>query len=226
MKGISHRAATVVAAGVLGVGALAAAAPALAGAGPFATPGPASTAPGPGHMGSGMGMGSGRGMGSGYGMGRGTATCPGFGVQAAKGTLTAAQQTTLQSMAQEEKLAHDLYATFAGRQGTAPFAHLAMSENHHLTAVRTLLQRYALTDPTAGRPAGRFTDPAVQAAYDRLLAQGGASPEAARTAGRQVERDDIAALKAASAGLTAPDVQQLYTMLLSASEQHLALLGG
>ncbi|UQU61769.1 DUF2202 domain-containing protein [Couchioplanes caeruleus] len=212
MKRISHRAVTVVAAGVLGVGAFAAASPALAGAGSGMGSG----------VGSGVGMGAGMGMGSGYAIG----TCPGLGAPVAKGSLTTAQQATLQSMAQEEKLAYDVYAAFAGRRGTALFGHLAMSESHHLSAVRAMLQRYALTDPTAGQPAGRFTDPAVRTAYDRLLAQGSTSPAAARAAGRQVERDDIARLEAASAGLTAPDVRQLYTMLLSASEQHLAVLAG
>lgn len=215
MKTITRRAATIVAAGALGLGGLAVAAPALAGAGPFG-PGPSSTATAD-RIGSGYGMGSGHGMGSGYGDG----TCMGLGVIAEQGTLTEAQKATLSSMAQEEKLAHDLYAAFAARYDAVVFDHIAAAETQHLTAVRTLLQRYGITDPTANQPAGAFTDPAVQAAYDKLLAQGTASLPAAFSVGQQVERDDIAALKAGLNGLTAPDVKQVYTNLLAASQQHL-----
>jgi hypothetical protein len=227
MKTITRRAATVVAAGVLGLGGLVAAAPALAGHGPFAGPGPAATPTadrdgmGPG-FGFGMGSGHGFGMGPGYGRGSGDGTCLGAGVTAQQGTLTEPQKATLASMAQEEKLAHDLYAAFAARYDAAVFDHIGMAETHHLTAVRTLLQRYGLSDPTADQPAGEFTDPAVQATYDKLLAQGGKSLSAALDAGQQVERDDIAALKTALDGLTAADVKQVYTRLLAASERHLA----
>ncbi|BCY09295.1 DUF2202 domain-containing protein [Actinoplanes sp. L3-i22] len=211
MKTITRRTATLVAAGTLGLGGLAVAAPALAGAGPFG-PGPFSTATvGPSAPGRGYGM------GSGFGAGR----CMGLGVTAGQGTLTDAQKSTLASMAQEEKLAHDLYLAFAGRYDAVVFDHIAVAESRHLTMVRTLLQRYGVTDPTVNRPAGSFTDPAVQATYDTLLAQGGQSLSAALAAGQQVERTDIADLRAALDALTAPDVTQVYTSLLAASEGHL-----
>jgi hypothetical protein len=229
MKTITRRAATIVAAGALGLGGLAVAAPALAGHGPFAGPATAGTATadpdGSGMRGgNGHGMDAGHGMGAGYGMGpaAGDGTCPGLGVTAQQGTLTEAQKATLTSMAQEEKLALDLYTALAARHDTAVFDHVAMAEAHHLTAVRTLLQRYGLSDPTANQPAGRFTDPTAQAAYDKLLAQGQKSLSAALAAGQQVERADIAALKAGLNGLTAEDVRQVYTRLLTASERHLA----
>lgn len=227
MKTITRRTATLVAAGTLGLGGLAVAAPALAGNGPFG-PGPSSTATAaPGARGSGMGpghgIGSGMGSGSGYAMGsgRGDGVCNRVPVTAQQGTLTAAQKATLASMAQEEKLAHDLYATFAARYDAVVFDHIVAAESQHQTAVRTLLQRYGVSDPTANQPAGTFTDKAVQATYDKLLAQGKQSQSAALAAGQQVERDDIAALKAAANGLTAPDVKQLYANLLTASERHL-----
>ena len=202
MNTITRRTATFLAAGVLGLGGLAAAAPALAGNGLFAGPG---------------------GGGPGYGMGPGYSSCMGLGlgVTAEQGTLTPAQQATLASMAQEEKLAHDLYAAFGARHGSVVLDHIAAAETQHLAAVRTLLGRYGLTDPTANQAAGAFTDAAVQATYERLLAQGEKSLSAALAAGQQVERDDIADLKAALQGLTAPDVEQVYQRLLTASEHHL-----
>ncbi|MFF4906155.1 DUF2202 domain-containing protein [Streptomyces sp. NPDC001260] len=145
--------------------------------------------------------------------------CTGTGL-ASRGTLTAAQKTTLAGMAEEEKLAHDLYTAFAGRYDARVFERVAAAETRHLTAVRTLLDRYDVTDPTAGHKAGVFADPAVQAIYDRLLKQGQDGLDAALKAGRTVEADDIAALTEALSGLTAPDVRQVYTHLLAASERH------
>jgi hypothetical protein len=213
MKTITRRTATLVAVGVLGLGGIAVAAPALAGVGPFG-PGPSIAATADPST---PGMGRGYGMGSGLG----DDTCMGQGVTAEQGALTDAQKATLASMAQEEKLAHDLYAEFAARYDAVVFDHIAVAESRHLTTVRTLLQRYGVADPTANRPAGTFTDPAVQSTYDKLLAQGKQSRSAAFAAGQQVERADIADLKTALDGLTAPDVKQVYTNLIAGSERHL-----
>ena len=215
MKTTTRRAAVLVAAGVLGLGGLTVAAPALAGAGPFGHPMVAASDPGSGWRG-GMGMGSGMGMGARGG------TCPGAGITAAQGTLTEQQKTTLAAMAQEEKLAHDLYATFAKKYDAVVFDRIAAAETQHLTAVRTLLGRYGIADPTAGKPAGQFSDAAVQATYDTLLAQGNTNQQAALKAGVTVEQTDIADLDKALNGLTSPDVTQLYTHLRMASQHHLA----
>lgn len=149
-------------------------------------------------------------------------SCTGYTAPASQGTLTAAQKATLASTAEEEKLAHDLYTAFAERYDVRVFQRIAEAETQHLTAVRTLLDRYDVTDPTAHKAAGEFTEPAVRATYDRLLKQGEDSLTGALTVGRTVETDDIAALTKALSGLTAPDTRQVYTNLLAASERHLA----
>ena len=82
--------------------------------------------------------------------------------------------------------------------------------------VRTLLDRYGLADPTTSLAAGQFSDPAVQATYDRLLAQGQATEAAAVQVGQTVEQTDIDDLTAAREGLTAADVRQVYEHLLAA----------
>lgn len=233
MRTTTRRAVVLVAAGALGLGGVAVAAPALAGVGTFANSPVVASTPGPGWSGGGMGsggMGSGSGMGSGGGMGgsemMGTGardgTCLDPTTTAAKGTLTEQQKTTLVAMAQEEKLAHDLYTAFAGKYDAVVFDRIAASETRHLATVRTLLSRYDIADPTAGKPAGQFSDPAVQATYDKLLAQGQAGQAAALQAGVTVEQTDIADLTAALDGLSAPDVTQVYTQLRAASQHHLA----
>jgi hypothetical protein len=169
-------------------------------------------------------MGIGYGMGGSGMMGAGArdGTCPGSAITAAKGTLTERQKATLVAMAQEEKLAYDSYTAFAGTYDAVVFDRIAASESQHLAAVRTLLARYGVADPTAGRPAGQFSDPTVQATYDRLQAQGRAGQAAALQAGVTIEQTDIADLTAALDGLSAPDVTQVYTRLRMASQHHLA----
>jgi len=178
-------------------------------------------------------MGPGYGAGMGYGGRMGAAGQPGIAGQgqpgecpmidsAVQGTLTDAQKTTLQAMAEEEKLAGDLYQAFADRYPVAIFDRIGAAEDQHLATVRRLLGRYGLSDPTAGKAAGQFATASVQATYDRLLAQGSASQAAALSVGKQVEQTDIADLQRAAAGLDAPDVARVYQHLLAASRQHLA----
>ncbi|MDW4904081.1 DUF2202 domain-containing protein [Streptomyces sp. ADMS] len=210
------RIAAAVAAGALAVGGVLAVGPVTAGTG-GATPGAVQTMC-QGMMTNGQHHARQHGGNDAGGI-RHDGTCTGDAL-ASQGTLTAAQKATLADMAEEEKLAYDLYTAFAGRYDVRVFERIAAAETNHLSAVRTLLDRCDVTDPTAGQPAGEFADPAVQATYDRLLGQGEESLDAALKAGRTVETDDIAALTKALSGLTAPDARQVYGNLLAASERH------
>ena len=161
-----------------------------------------------------------RGQGQGR-QGQGRQGTPG-GTTAAQGTLTAAQRVELAAMAEEEKVAHDLYLALAARYPTVtPFARIATSEARHLTAVQSMLARYGVADPTAGMAAGEFASQQMQSLYDSLLA-GATTPALALAAGVTVEKADIADLREALSGLTAPDVTRVYTRLLAGSTQHLA----
>jgi hypothetical protein len=233
MKTTRRRWILLAAVSALSVGGLAVAAPAVAGADLFGRPAAAPTGPGPGWDDGDAGMGmngrgingtgtNGSGMAAGMGGGARDGSCLDPASQAAKGTLTEQQTTTLAAMAQEEKLAHDLYVAFAATYDVAVFDRIAQSETQHLTLVRALLDRHSLADPTAGQPAGQFSDPAVQATYDRLLVQGQASQAAALQVGQTVEQTDIDDLRAAQNGLTAADVRQVYEHLLAASQHHLS----
>lgn len=163
----------------------------------------------------------GQGQGQSQGQGQPRQGTPG-GTTAAQGTLTAAQRTELAAMAEEEKVAHDLYLALAARYpAVTPFARIATSEARHLAAVQAMLARYDVADPTAGKPAGQFASAQMQSLYDSLLA-GATTPALALAAGVSVEKADIADLREALSGLTAPDVTRVYTRLLAGSRQHLA----
>jgi hypothetical protein len=171
---------------------------------------------GQGRNGQGAGM-QGRGAGMGAGMGADLTNVP-------SGTLTATQKTKLAAMAEEEKLAQDLYAAFGEKYGTT-FNRITNAETRHLAEVRIVLKRYAITDPTAGKAAGIFTTASTQQLYNKLLAQGTASVDGANTAARTVESTDITDLKEAATGVAAPDVTQVYKNLLAASQRHLVAFG-
>lgn len=171
-----------------------------------------------GNMGNGRGMGNGPGAGAQGGAGQGMALT----ITAPSGTLTSEQKTALAGMAEDEKLAHDLYTVFAERYDNPVFERIAAAETRHLEAVRTLLGRYQVSDPTKDKAAGAFANATIQATYDKLLAQGQVNEQGALKAGKTVEEVDIAALGKAGSGVTAPDVKQVYDHLLAGSKMHLA----
>jgi hypothetical protein len=207
MRRITKTAVAVGAGGAILIGGIAAAVPAFAGNGP----GPAAAASqATGYRAS--------VPGAGHGVGCDQARWP-------AGTLTSQQKATLASIAEQEKLSRDLYAAFAARYHIPVFTRIAAAETRHLDAIRTALAAYGVADPTAGKAAGTFATPAVQASYDRLLAQGTASQDAALRTGQAAERADITALSTALKGLTAPRLQNTYTNLLDASRTHLDTFG-
>ena len=164
------------------------------------------------------GQGQGPGKGSGAGLDAGSS---------ATGTMTDEQKAELVFMAEEELVAHDLYTAFAGLYDTPVFGRVANSESKHLEAVRNLMERYGVTDPTVDHVAGVFSDESLQKLYDELLVQGQASQEGALEAGRTVEKTDIEGLTAAVEGATtAPDAKAVFTRLLEASKHHLTAFGG
>jgi len=178
-------------------------------------------------MGKGAAHSSEKGSEKGHGKGSGKGSEKGHGLDdVASGTLTADQKTVLTQMAAEEKVAYDLYIAFAEKYDEAVFSKVAQAEAKHQDAVRTLLERYDITDPTVGLDAGDFATEAAQEMYDSLLAQGSASLDAALEAARTVEKLDIADLTAATEGVTAPDVLKVYERLLAGSERHLVAFGG
>ena len=239
------RVATTIAAGVVATALLAS--PSLAAgrgestdAGP-GTPSTRSAQPVGTCDGTGIGTRAGAGQGTGAGVrggqngqgitGQGRGAGMGAGTHAdltgvATGTLTDTQKAALAAMAEEEKVAHDLYVAFANAYTTPVFTRIAKAETQHLTEIRVVLDRYDITDPTADQAAGTFTTASFQQLYDAQLAAGKASLEAAYAAGHLIESTDIADLKSARTDVTAPDVLQVYTNLLAGSQRHLTAFGG
>ncbi|MGV8967563.1 MAG: DUF2202 domain-containing protein [Cellulomonas sp.] len=243
------RVATVIASGVIATALLAS--PSLASgqrgglSSDQATPNPQSTQVAGTCDGTGTGPGAPAGARSGNragtagqrGGGQGTArqggggAMMGTGVNAdltdvASGSLTDAQRSALAAIAEEEKVAHDLYVAFADSYSARSFDRIATAETQHLTEVRIVLDRYDITDPTAGLAVGTFTSAGFQELYDTQLAAGSVDLTAAYGVGVLIEETDIADLAAAASDLAAPDVAQVYANLLAGSERHLGAFGG
>jgi hypothetical protein len=122
-------------------------------------------------------------------------------------------------MREEEKLALDVYTALYDRWNARVFSNIAAAEQTHTDSVKTLLDRYGLTDPAADTATGVFTDPTIQGLYDDLVAQGSVSLEAALTVGATIEDLDIADLQARAT--TTPDIALVYGNLEKGSRNHM-----
>jgi hypothetical protein len=124
---------------------------------------------------------------------------------------------------EEERMARDLYQALADKyDGALPFSRITLSEQQHFDVVGTLLDRYDVADPAAGKKAGSYADPAIQKLYDGWLADASTSLDAAYDVGVALEQRDIADLKDTLAKDLPADVTRVFTGLLNASEHHLA----
>ena len=123
---------------------------------------------------------------------------------------------------QEEKMARDLYLELSDEYGVRQFANIARSEQMHMDAVRVLLDRYGIDDPTVGDPLGEFDNAEIQALYDELLAKGMSSLAKASKVGIAVEKLDIDDIDDMLADRPATDVSQVLRSLRSGSLHHLS----
>jgi len=138
---------------------------------------------------------------------------------AAAGSLDAGDAAGLLWMREEEKLARDVYLALADLWDVRVFANIARSEQSHMDALETLLDRYGLEDPVGDNPAGVFSDPAIQALYDDLLARGRTSLVEALAVGATIEDLDIVDLRERASAVA--DIARVYANLEMGSGNHL-----
>jgi hypothetical protein len=117
-------------------------------------------------------------------------------------------------MYEEEKMARDVYLKFYELYQTPVFRNIASSEQKHVDAMLFLINGYEVTND--GRYADKF-----KALYDGFIALG-TTITAAYEVGVEIEETDIADLTAYVAATTIPNLVQVYTNLLAASQTHLS----
>ena len=143
------------------------------------------------------------------------------GVVAVPASLSADEAAGLQFMREEEKLAHDVYVTLGDTWGLRVFDNIAAAEQQHTAAVAYWLNYYHVSDPAAGNALGKFTDPELQALYDKLVAQGKQSVVDALKVGAAIEEIDILDLQERMAATANTTLDRLYGNLKAGSENHL-----
>ncbi|RMH36674.1 MAG: DUF2202 domain-containing protein [Gammaproteobacteria bacterium] len=124
-------------------------------------------------------------------------------------------------MREEEKLARDVYLTLYKRWELPVFQNIANSEQTHMDAVLSLIERYGLDDPAAGNDVGAFTNPDLQALYDQLIDQSSASLADALRVGGAIEEIDILDLEERLGQTDKADIQLVYESLMKGSRNHL-----
>jgi hypothetical protein len=124
-------------------------------------------------------------------------------------------------MREEEKLARDVYLTLYEQWGLSIFQNIANSEQTHMDAIKTLMDRYGLDDPVTGNDVGEFSDPALQSLYADLVATGRQSLADALRVGATIEEIDILDLEKYVSQADAGDIQRVYESLTRGSRNHL-----
>jgi len=137
------------------------------------------------------------------------------------GQLSPEEKEGLLYMVEEEKLAHDVYVKLYEKWGLKVFNNIAQSESTHVSAVRALLQKYNITDPTANEPVGVFTNPDLQALYDQLIEIGSRSEVDALKVGALIEETDIIDLQERIDETDKLDIIAVYENLMKGSRNHL-----
>lgn len=135
--------------------------------------------------------------------------------------ITDAEAAGLLFMREEEKLARDVYLTFADMWGSRIFSNIQGAEQMHMDSMLGLIETYGLTDPVGDNEIGVFVDPELQQMYDELVAAGSVSVEAALEVGGLIEEVDIEDLAIYIEATNAADIITAYEHLLSGSENHL-----
>ncbi|MFZ4463094.1 MAG: DUF2202 domain-containing protein [Bacteroidales bacterium] len=136
--------------------------------------------------------------------------------------LSETEINALNFIREEEFLAHDIYVALYAAYNIPVFNNISKSENIHTTAIRVLMEKYALADPAADHVNGVFTNPDIQALYDALLAQGMLSINDAIVVGATIEDYDIADLVAhIDEGIDNEDILFVLQKLYKGSRNHL-----
>jgi hypothetical protein len=135
------------------------------------------------------------------------------------GELKDPEKEGLLYMAEEEKLAGDVYQSLNEKWNLRVFDNIGKAERTHEAAVKTLLSRYSLPDPTKG--AGEFSNETLQTLYDDLVSRGSASTKDALQVGAAIEEIDILDLKERMDQTDKEDILLVYANLKKGSENHL-----
>jgi len=135
---------------------------------------------------------------------------------------SAALQSRLKYMVEEEKMARDVYTVLAKTAAYPRFKNIANAEQFHLDQMSMVLKDYSLWNPTLKRGPGVFYNKELSALYKTLITKGQLSALDAIQVGIIIEEKDIADLTAMEKLITQEDIQFVVNYLKAGSQNHLA----
>lgn len=124
-------------------------------------------------------------------------------------------------MREEEKLARDVYLTLYDIWELRIFSNIAQSEQQHMDAVLSLIEKYDLNDPVKVDERGTFENEDLQKLYNQLIEQGSKSLEDALIVGATIEDLDIKDLQELNEVADNQDITTVYNNLEKGSRNHL-----
>jgi len=135
--------------------------------------------------------------------------------------LDATETHYLLLMREEEKLARDTYITLYDSWGLNVFNNISKSEQKHMDAILSQLNRFGIEDPVSDNTVGVFTDETLAGYYTALVDQGEGSLLDALHVGAYIEELDIADLWEAIESTDDSTLASTYENLLAGSRNHL-----
>ncbi len=135
--------------------------------------------------------------------------------------LSDEERAGLLKMREEEKLARDVYLTLYNQWNHRVFRNIANSEQRHMDAVKSLLDKYGLTDPVIDDTMGIFTDSNMTELFKTLVGKGSVSLTDALLVGATIEDLDIYDLNTLISQTDNDDIQAIYKNLKRGSMNHM-----
>ena len=136
--------------------------------------------------------------------------------------LSEAESKGLIFMREEEKLARDVNLTLYNLWGLRVFTNISKSEQTHMNAIKSLLDKYEITDPVVNNDVGVFTNSDLHTLFGTLKEQGSQSQVEALKVGALIEEIDIRDIRLEiDEHVDSQDVIWVYENLLNGSYNHL-----
>jgi hypothetical protein len=134
-------------------------------------------------------------------------------------TLSSREKDGLLFIWEEEKAAHDLYASLYEKNNLSIFLNLITSEQSHMDQARAVIEKYGL--PLSENEPGLFQNLTMQQMHDEMLAEGLQSDQDALQVAAAFEEISIMDLEKELAAAQAEDIRTVYQGLLAGSRKHL-----
>ncbi len=134
--------------------------------------------------------------------------------------LTQSEKNDLLVIREEEKLARDVYLYANDKYHAGPFANISNSEQRHMDAVLTLLEKYNISDP-ASSERGIFQNEQLQNLYNELTAKVDSSYLDALIVGCTIEDLDIKDIQEFETRTANEEIFDVYNFLKCGSRNHL-----